>query len=132
MRIVIAGAGDVGFHVTKLLSYENQDIGVIDISSKKLAYVSSHLDVATIQGSSTSHAVLTEARVTKADLVIAVTSSEEINLTTCILANYLGADGALYGVHYPDRLWPMLSFATPEWIGGRIAAASQAIRKMAR
>ena len=91
MRIVIAGAGDVGFHVTKLLSYENQDIGVIDTDSDKLAYVSSHLDVATIQGSSTSHAVLTEAKVSKADLVIAVTSSEEINLTTCILAKYLGA-----------------------------------------
>lgn len=91
MRIVVAGAGDVGFHVTKLLSYENQDIGVIDISPKKLDYVSSHLDVATIKGSSTSYAVLTEAKVSKADLVIAVTSSEEINLTTCILAKYLGA-----------------------------------------
>ncbi len=91
MRIVIAGAGDVGFHVTKLLSYENQDIGVIDTDQEKLAYVSNHLDVATVQGSSTSHAVLTEAKVSKADLLIAVTSSEEINLTTCILAKYLGA-----------------------------------------
>jgi predicted methyltransferase len=41
---------------------------------------------------------------------------------TRILANYLGGKGTLYGVNYPDRLWPMLSFATPEWIAGRIAA----------
>jgi predicted methyltransferase len=44
---------------------------------------------------------------------------------TRILANYLGGDGALYGVNYPDRLWPMLSFATPEWIAGRIAATEK-------
>lgn len=41
---------------------------------------------------------------------------------TRILANYLGSDGTLYGVNYADRLWPMLSFATPEWIAKRIAA----------
>lgn len=41
---------------------------------------------------------------------------------TRILANYLGGEGTLYGVNYADRLWPMLSFATPEWIAGRIAA----------
>ena len=44
---------------------------------------------------------------------------------TRILAGYLGSDGALYGVNYPDRLWPMLSFATPEWIEGRIAATGK-------
>ena len=44
---------------------------------------------------------------------------------TRILANYLGGDGTVYGVNYPDRLWPMLSFATPEWIAGRIAATDK-------
>jgi predicted methyltransferase len=44
---------------------------------------------------------------------------------TRILANYLGGDGVLYGVNYPDRLWPMLSFAKPEWIAGRIAATGK-------
>jgi predicted methyltransferase len=44
---------------------------------------------------------------------------------TRILANYLGADGELYGVNYADRLWPMLGNATPEWIAARIAATGQ-------
>lgn len=44
---------------------------------------------------------------------------------TRILANYLGSEGTLYGVNYADRLWPMLSFATPEWIAGRIAATDK-------
>ena len=43
---------------------------------------------------------------------------------TRILANYLGSDGTLYGVNYPYRLWPMLSYATPEWIAARIAATA--------
>lgn len=50
---------------------------------------------------------------------------------TRILANYLGGKGALYGVNYPDRLWPMLSFATPEWIAGRIAATNSFPAKVA-
>jgi predicted methyltransferase len=44
---------------------------------------------------------------------------------TRLLANYLGSDGALYGVNYADRLWPMLTFASPEWIAGRIAATEK-------
>ena len=44
---------------------------------------------------------------------------------TRILANYLGGDGVLYGVNYAERLWPMLSFATPEWIAGRVAATDK-------
>jgi predicted methyltransferase len=44
---------------------------------------------------------------------------------TRILANYLGADGTLYGVNYADRLWPLLDIATPEWVAARIAATSQ-------
>ena len=58
MRIIIAGAGDVGFHLAKLLSNENQDIILIDTDEEKLKYVTSHLDVATIKGNSTSIKVL--------------------------------------------------------------------------
>ena len=90
MKIIIAGAGDVGFHLAELLSYENQEITVIDLDEEKLTNISNKLDVATIKGSSTAYAVLEEAHVSSADLLIAVTSIEEINITTSIFAKHLG------------------------------------------
>ena len=91
MKIIIAGAGDVGFHLAKLLSYENQEIAVIDLDEEKLRNISSKLDVATIKGSSTSSASLEEADVAHADLLISATSFEEVNITTAIFGKYLGA-----------------------------------------
>ncbi len=91
MRIIIAGAGDVGFHLAKLLAFEAQDIVLIDTDAAKLKYASDHLDIAAIKGSSTSYSVLEEAQVSKADLVISATSSEEANIATAIIAKHLGA-----------------------------------------
>lgn len=91
MRIIIAGAGDLGFHLAKLLAYEEQDIILIDQNSAVLEHASNHLDVHTIRGSSTSISTLEEANVAKADLLIAVTSIEETNLTTAIIGKSLGA-----------------------------------------
>jgi len=91
MRIVIAGAGDVGFHLAKLLSYEEQDIILIDRDADTLRQASSSLDVKTIRGNSTSYRILEEADISNADLLIAVTSSEETNLTTTIIGKHLGA-----------------------------------------
>ncbi|MBT7528864.1 MAG: Trk system potassium transporter TrkA, partial [Flavobacteriaceae bacterium] len=54
MKIIIAGAGDVGFHLAKLLSYESQDTYVIDFDGEKLNYINSHLDVITKKGDATS------------------------------------------------------------------------------
>lgn len=91
MRIIIAGAGDVGKHLAKLLAYENQDIVVIDLDQERLRQLGSQLDVATIRGNSTSFRVLREANVEEADLLIAVTESEEVNLATSMIAKQLGA-----------------------------------------
>lgn len=91
MRIIIAGAGDLGFHLAKLLAYEEQDIIIIDQDSAVLEHAANNLDVSTIRGSSTSIAVLEEANIAKADLLIAVTSNEETNLTTAIIGKNLGA-----------------------------------------
>ncbi|MDP4681011.1 MAG: Trk system potassium transporter TrkA [Cyclobacteriaceae bacterium] len=91
MRIIIAGAGDVGFHLAKLLAIEAHDINIIDIDSEKLQYISNHLDVNTIRGSSTSFKILDEAQIAKADLLIAVTESESTNISTCIIGKNLGA-----------------------------------------
>ncbi|MCC5932577.1 MAG: Trk system potassium transporter TrkA [Cyclobacteriaceae bacterium] len=91
MTIVIAGAGDVGFHLAKLLAGEGQDIVLIDHNPDRLEYVSANLDVSTVRGNSTSYNVLGEANVSRADLFIAVTASEDTNLATCIIAKKLGA-----------------------------------------
>lgn len=91
MRIIIAGAGDVGNHLAKLLAYEEQDIVVIDKDNERLKQIANSLDVATIKGNSTSYSVLSEADIANADLLIAVTSSEETNITTAIIGKNLGA-----------------------------------------
>ena len=91
MKIIIAGAGEVGFHLAKLLSYESQEITLIDTKKDSLAYAGEHLDIRTIKGDATSIAILREARIDTAALFIAVTSSETINITACVIAKQLGA-----------------------------------------
>ena len=92
MRIIIAGAGDVGFHLAKLLALENHNITLVDTDKEKLEYVSNHLDVNAIHGSSTSLRILRKANIEKTKLLIAVTSSEEINFTTAVIGKRLGAE----------------------------------------
>lgn len=91
MRVIIAGAGEVGFHVAKLLTHEGHNITVIDKNPDQLSHILNNLDLDGIHGSSTSIGTLTQAGVSRADLVIGVTSSEDVNLTTCIIAKHLGA-----------------------------------------
>ncbi|ALM06438.1 portal protein [Sediminicola sp. YIK13] len=90
MKIIIAGAGEVGFHLAKLLSYESQDITLIDTNKESLAYADSHLDIRVLKGDATSISVLKDAQVDRSDLVIGVTASETTNLTLCLLAKQLG------------------------------------------
>lgn len=104
MRIIIAGAGDVGFHLAKLLTQENQDIALIDTDADKLKYASDHLDIATIRGNAISYTILEEANVFKADLVIAATNSEEANISTCIIAKHLGAKRTIARVRNTEFL----------------------------
>lgn len=91
MKIIIAGAGEVGFHLAKLLSYESQEITLIDTHRDSLLYADTHLDIKVMKGDATSISILNEARIKTADLFIAVTSSETTNITACVLAKQLGA-----------------------------------------
>ncbi|MEZ4917154.1 MAG: NAD-binding protein, partial [Chitinophagales bacterium] len=91
MRIVIAGAGDVGAHLAKLLAQEKQDTIIIDLDENKLHYIENHLDVFTIKGDATCPRILREAKTDKADLFIAVTSTEAHNITSCLIAKKMGA-----------------------------------------
>ncbi|MFK8164640.1 MAG: NAD-binding protein, partial [Lewinella sp.] len=90
MNIVIAGAGDVGFHLAELLVTENQNIVLIDTDQDVLDYAGSHLDVLTVKGDATSIATLQKARVVNADLMLAVTTSEKTNMMAAIISKKLG------------------------------------------
>ncbi len=92
MRIVIAGIGDVGYHLAKELSSESHDIIAIDKNQQRLSRIDSMVDILTITGSATSLKILKEAKTNEADLFVAVTSSEEANITAAILAKKIGAN----------------------------------------
>ncbi|NLV18308.1 MAG: Trk system potassium transporter TrkA [Bacteroidetes bacterium] len=91
MRIIIAGAGEVGTHLAKMLSNENHEIILIDPENERLKPVESSLDVLTYHGSATSMNILQDALRKKTDLFIAVTNSEDTNITASILAKRFGA-----------------------------------------
>jgi len=91
MRIIIAGAGDVGFHLSKLLSFESHDIFLIDLNRERLDYASSHIDVITVKGNITSIKLLKEIKIEKADIFLAVTESQNTNFTAAVIAKKLGA-----------------------------------------
>ena len=91
MRIVIAGAGEVGSHLAKLLSYENQDIVLVDRDADKLANLDSNYNLMTMVGRPTSTQALREAGVEDCDLFIAVSPYEATNIISCSIAKQLGA-----------------------------------------
>lgn len=91
MKIIIAGGGEVGFHLAKLLSFESLDITLIDTDKERLNYAESHLDIKGIKGDASSVALMQEAQVENSDLFIAVTAEEATNITICALAKQLGS-----------------------------------------
>jgi trk system potassium uptake protein TrkA len=91
MRIIIAGAGEVGTHLAKMLSNENHEIILIDPEESRLKPIDSSLDVLTHEGSATSVKILQDSLIKKTDLFIAVTHSEDTNIISSILAKRFGA-----------------------------------------
>ncbi|MEZ4826383.1 MAG: Trk system potassium transporter TrkA [Bacteroidia bacterium] len=102
MKIIIAGAGEVGFHLARKLSHEDHDIILIDKLEDRLSHAESHIDVGVIKGNSVSIRLLEQAGVNGADLVIAATSSEETNITTAIIAKHLGAKRTIVRISNPE------------------------------
>ena len=106
MKIIVAGAGEVGTHLAKMLSSEFHDITVIDPDAESLKNIDSNLDLLTITGSATSFEILKEAKVKKAALFIAVTHSEETNITAAIMAKTLGAKKTIARVDNYEYIEP--------------------------
>ena len=106
MRIVIAGVGEMGNHLAKMLSGNGHDITVIDSDPKLLAEVSSLADVITVEGDLTTFAVLRKAAVRKCDLFIAVNHIENDNILSAIMAKQLGAKKAIARIDNNEYLEP--------------------------
>ncbi len=90
MKVVVVGAGEVGFDVARLLEMGQHDVVVVDVDAEALEHVRERLDVMTIQGNGTSATVLSEAGIREADLLIAVTTIDEVNIIACMMADRLG------------------------------------------
>lgn len=106
MKIVIAGAGEMGSHLAKMLSGNGHDITVIDSDPKLLADVASLADVLTVEGDSTTFAVLRKASVRKCDLFIAVNHVENDNVVAAVLAKQLGAKKSIARIDNNEYLEP--------------------------
>ena len=86
MNIIICGAGRVGYTIAKLLSEQNHSITVIDQSSEDIQKINDGLDVKGIVGKATYPSVLEKASASEADMIIAVTKNDEINMLICQIA----------------------------------------------
>ncbi|MBN1133231.1 MAG: Trk system potassium transporter TrkA [Bacteroidales bacterium] len=106
MRIVIAGAGEVGMHLTKMLSSENHELVIIDNDLDRLKVAGSTYDVMTIEGNANSISHLRESKISKADLFIGVTFSEDVNINAAILSKKLGAHKTISRIDNQEYLLP--------------------------
>lgn len=136
MKIIIAGAAEVGTHLAKLLSRENMDVTLMDQDAERVSQLT-FLNLMTVVGSPTSIASLKEAEVPKADLFIAVTPNESENIHACILAANMGARRTLARIDNNEMLQPanrefykkigINRLVYPELLGGE--AVAQAISR---
>ena len=106
MKIVIAGAGEMGSHLAKMLSGNGHDITIVDKDPKALDDVGSLADIITIEGDSTAFATLRKASVRKCDLFIAVNHEENDNIVAATLAKQLGAKKSIARIDNEEYLEP--------------------------
>ena len=106
MKIVIAGVGEMGSHLAKMLSGNGHDITVIDNDPKLLSDVSSLADVITVEGDCTTFSVLRKASVRKCDLYIAVSPVENDNILSAIMAKQLSAKKSIARIDNNEYLEP--------------------------
>ncbi len=102
LKIIIVGCGKVGMTLAERLSQEKHDVTVIDTDAESIQKVTTLYDVMGVTGNGASFSVQDEAGIKKADLIIAVTSSDELNLLCCTIAQKVGECAAIARVRNPD------------------------------
>lgn len=111
MRIIIAGAGKMGFSIAQLLAEDQFDVVVVEVDPKRKEVVQNSLDVLAIEGNSCSPTTFADPDVCDADVLIACTDSDEVNMVTCLMAKNHGIKHTVarirnveYAVHAPEML----------------------------
>jgi trk system potassium uptake protein TrkA len=102
VRIVVIGAGEVGYHLAARLSVEQQDVVVIERDPELATRIQSQLDVLVIEGNGASLAILERAGVQQAELLLAVTNLDEVNLIACLIASQFGVGLKVARVSNPE------------------------------
>ena len=102
MKIIIAGCGKVGETIAKSLNKENHNITLIDKDASKLKLITDRIDVLGVEGNATSLAALAEAGIKGADLLIATTDSDELNILCCLLSKKAGAKHTIARIRDPQ------------------------------
>ncbi|MCB1216095.1 Trk system potassium transporter TrkA [bacterium] len=102
MRIVIIGAGEVGAYLARYLVAENHDISLIDNNAERVQHINDHLDIETLLGSGTSVDDLSKVEVGSADLLLAISNNDEVNMLACLFGRKLGVKSAVARIDNPD------------------------------
>lgn len=108
MKIIISGAYAIGIHLARLLSRNHEDIVLIDSDADRIAQIDPTLDILTMQASPTSVKALREAGAGSADLFIAITPDESLNMSACVLARNLGAKKTVARIDNAEYVEPEL------------------------
>lgn len=123
MYIVVVGAGAAGFYVASLLSKEKQDIVVVEQDAEVAEQVRRQLDVGVVVGNGAIPRVLREAEAQRADLVVALTAIDEVNMVTCFMAKELGAKKTIARVREPE-------YSSYQLVGSKSPYASRKIVRL--
>jgi trk system potassium uptake protein TrkA len=111
VRTVIIGAGEVGLNTTRMLSEEGHDVVLVEQDEALVERATEQLDALVIQGNGASPKVLAEAGIEKSDLLIAATTSDEVNIIACLTAKAQGVPRTVARLHNPDYYDPREPFA---------------------
>lgn len=134
MKIVIIGDGKVGFAIAKQLNQEGYDITIIENKPQVLDLTMNMLDVVGVQGNGGNYDVLMEAQVNQADLVIAATSSDEMNIISCLMAKKMGAEHTIARIRNPEYIKGMRilkeDLGLSLQINPELTAASEIVRSL--
>ncbi len=106
MKIVIIGSGEIGFHLSKLLSEEKHDVTVLDHDALALKKLNESCDVLTIEGEATSIKVLLSAGADTADLIVAATEIDEVNMVVAMISKRLGARRVIARIRNDELCYP--------------------------
>lgn len=102
MNIIVIGNGKVGFSLAKQLVHENHDITVVDVREDALKHAADLLDIMVVRGNGVSAATLLQAGAKDADLVVATTNSDEVNMVCCLTAKNMGTKYTIARIRNPE------------------------------